>query len=424
VADDVPLTDIGTLRGLTREEADQHRLMRLRGVVTYYERSQYMAFIQDSTGGTYVSSDWSIVDPPGFTGPIRPGMLVEVEGFTDAGRFAPFLSVPRKDQPVRVRVVGEAPLPAPLRPVRGELLDPKFHSQWVEVEAFARDLRVEKERLTITLVFGGRHFEAHIPGVWEGDTLPMLPGSDVRVRGVFGSIFNDQRQLIGVRLMVPSIDYVEVLDAGLELAFRQTPRAVREIMQFNPGAAERMRVQGTVTLHERGRGFFLRDTSGSVWVENDAPGVFAPGTPVDVVGFAAIDHLTPVLRDTVVRASPPGPAPEPVSLDAATGTKAALNGDLVRVEGMVVDRLMVPHNQTLALRNGETLFQARFANEDAAVDLPEPGAWVAVTGICQNLISEESVPGEKAGVARQSTAFNVLMRGKGDLAVLRTQPWR
>ena len=419
----MPLADVAELRGLPREVADQRRPMRLRGVVTYYERAKFMAFLQDATGGTYVSSDWDVIDPPDFAGPIRAGLRVEVEGFTNAGRFAPFLSVPKKDAPLRVRVLGEAPLPTPLRPVRGELLDPKFHSQWVEVEAFAREVRVEKMRLILSLVFDARRFEAYIPGEWTDDALPMLPGSDVRVRGVFGSIFNEQRQLIGVQLLVPSLDQLEVLDAGLERAFKQPARAVREIMQFNPGTAERMRVQGTVTFHEPGRGLFLRDASGAVWVESGDAKTLAPGTAVDAVGFAAIEHLAPVLRDAVVRVGERGPAPEPVPLDATFGIEAALHGQLVRVEGQVVDRLILPHHHTLALQSGGTFFNARFAGEEGRVELPERGSWVAVTGICQNIFHGEMARDAKGDDARQPVTFNVLMRGKPDLAVLRTPPW-
>ncbi|MGB8168594.1 MAG: sensor histidine kinase [Chthoniobacteraceae bacterium] len=417
------MTEIATLRALTRDQADERRPMRLHGVVTYYERAKYMAFIQDATGGTYVTSEWKVVEPPDFSGPIHAGLLVEVDGVTDGGRFAPFLWAGKDRAPMPVRILSEAPMPTPLRPVRGELLDPKFHSQWVEVEAFARDLRIDRKRLTITLVFGGRRFEAHIPGEWKADALPAIADSDVRVRGVFGSIFNEQRQLIGVQLFVPSLDQIEVLDAGLARAFKQSARAVREIMQFNPGTAERMRVQGTVTFHEPGRGFFLRDASGAVWVENDDATALAPGTSVDAVGFATIEHLSPVVRDAVVRVGERGPPPEPVALDAAFGLDASLHGQLVRVEAQVVDRLILPHNHTLALQSGETFFNARFAGEEGRVELPPRGAWVAVTGICQNIFRGEAGRDAKGDDARQPVAFNVLMRGKSDLAVLRTPPW-
>ena len=422
-AEERPVSEISVLRGLAREQADEHRPMRLRGVVTYFEPGKSLAFIQDATGGTYVTSKWRIVDPVDFKETLRPGLVVELDGVTNGGRFAPFLGSGDSQGVMKVRVLGEAALPQPLRPVRGELLDPKFHSQWIEVEAFVRDLRRDRRRLTVGLVFGGRRFEAHIPGQPQDAPLPQFAESDVRVRGVFGSIFNDQRQLIDMQLFVPSLEQIEVLDAGLRRAFEQPARPVREIMQFNPGTTERMRVSGTVTFHEKGRGLFLSDASGAVWVESNDAATLAPGTAVDAVGFAAIEHRAPVLRDAVLRPGAAGNPPEPAVLDAALGLDATRHGRLVRVEGVVVDRLILPRNHTLALQSGGTFFNARFAGEEGGVELPERGSWVAVTGICQSIFRGEMARDPKGDDPREPVAFNVLMRGPADLAVLRTPPW-
>jgi signal transduction histidine kinase len=142
-----------------------------------------------------------------------------------------------------------------------------------------------------------------------------------------------------------------------------------------------------------------------------------------VVGFAAIEQRAPVMRDAVVREGKKGAPPEPVPLDAAQGLDPARHGQLVRVEGFVVDRLILPHNHTLALQGGDTFFNARFAAEKDGIELPDRGSWVAVTGICQNIFRGESARDARGRDARQPVAFNVLMRSRADLAVLRTPPW-
>lgn len=413
---EVPLSEISALREMSREQAAQRLPMRIRGVITYYEPQRFMTFIQDSTGGTYLRAEWKIVDPPGMNpSSLGPGIEIEATGVTDGGRFAPFLDSVAPNTDLEVKVIGPAKLPQPLRPVRGELLDPKFHSQWVEVEAFARAVQIARNRLTISLVFGGRRFDAHVPGKWEGKELPKLVNSDLRLRGVFGSNFNEQRQLIGMQLCVPSLDQIEVLDASLERAFRQPLRAVREIMQFNPGVTERMRVQGTVTFTEPGRGYYLRDASGAVWV--DSPETLAVGTVAEIVGFAAIDGQVPVLRDAVARVSGVGPAPEPLPVDGNFALDPALHGQLVRVEGKVADRLSLPQHQSLVVQSGDTLFHARFARPGDNAQLPEVGAWVQATGIWQNVTRGGSVLSENASVAQ------ILMRSLADLSVLKTAPW-
>lgn len=396
--------------------------MKLRGVVTYYEPQRHLTFLQDATGGTYIYAIWNIIEPASYQGPIQPGTLIEIEGITTPGRFAPFPTAADSTRGLSVHVLGEAALPKPLRPVRGELIDPKFHSQWIEVEAFSRSIHIEKQRLVIELVFGGRSFDAYIPGDWRESDLPhTLVNSDLRIQGVFGSIFNEDRELIGVQLFVPSLNHVEVIDEGLTKAFSQPKRALKEIMQFNPGMAERMRVAGTITLSEPGRGFYLRDASGAAWVESTLPQPLAPGTSIEAVGFASIEGTAPILRDAVVRIGSTGDSPKPMPLNADKAFDKRYHGELVTLEGIVIDRLTLPQSKTLALQAGDLFFYASLDNDDPKTSLPESGSWVAVTGICQNVFRGDTTrlsQGKNGGMALQ-----VLMRSPTDLRVLSTPSW-
>lgn len=398
--------------------------MKLKGVITYYEPEHHLTFIQDATGGTYIHSEWDIVKPEGYKGSIVTGTLVEIEGITTPGRFAPFPMALDKSKGLTVRVLGDAPLPKPLRPVRGELIDPKFHSQWIEVEAFSRSIHIDDQRLAIELVFGGRSFEAYIPGVWSESDLPQaLVNSDLRIQGVFGSIFNEERELIGVQLFVPSLNHVEVIDAGLTNAFSQPKRALKEIMQFNPGMVERMRVTGIVTLNEPGRGFYLRDVSGAAWVESTQTEALIPGTAIEVVGFAAIEGTAPILRDAVVRIGSTGDSPKPIPLNADKAFDKRYHGELVTLEGLVIDRLTLPQSKTLALQSGDLFFYASLENDNAKTVLPESGSWVAVTGICQNIFRGDASNIPQITNTHPAMALQVLMRFPSDLRILSTPSW-
>ncbi|MEY4484746.1 MAG: hypothetical protein RL693_2198, partial [Verrucomicrobiota bacterium] len=369
-----PLTTVAAVRVLSLEEASKQLPVKLRGVITYYEPQRHLTFLQDATGGTYIHAIWNITEPAQYKGPLQPGTLIEIEGITNPGRFAPFPMATDSSKGLIVRVLGEAPLPKPLRPVRGELIDPKFHSQWIEVEAFSRSIHIEKQRLVIELVFGGRSFEAYVPGDWRESDLPQtLVNSDLRIQGVFGSIFNEERELIGVQLFVPSLNHVEVIDEGLINAFAQPQRALKEIMQFNPGMAERMRVTGTITRSEPGRGFYLRDASGSAWVESTQTEALTPGTAIEAVGFAAIEGTAPILRDAVVRIGATGDSPKPVPLKADKAFDRRYHGELVTLEGIVIDRLTLPQSKTLALQAGDLFFYASLDNDDPKTTLPESG---------------------------------------------------
>src|SRR5208283_519170 len=93
------LRTAGSVRRLSAREAERHIPVRLRGVVTFFDEALFSRFIQDDTGGIYLDVSTNLP-------PLIPGQLVEIEGVTGAGEFAPIV-VPR-----RVEVLGQAALPA------------------------------------------------------------------------------------------------------------------------------------------------------------------------------------------------------------------------------------------------------------------------------------------------------------------------
>src|SRR5204862_2338494 len=88
------------VRRLTPEQAEQHLEVRLKGVVTFDDEQLFSRFVQDETAGIYLRE---LTNMPALT----PGQLVEVEGKTSAGEYAPIV-IPRI-----VRVLGETNLLKP-----------------------------------------------------------------------------------------------------------------------------------------------------------------------------------------------------------------------------------------------------------------------------------------------------------------------
>src|ERR1039458_2881800 len=90
-------------------------------------------------------------------GPLQPGQLVEIEGQTGAGEYAPIV-IPRS-----VKVLGEGTLPT-AKPVSLEqLVSGREDSQFVEVIGTVRSVRFEEESQSflIELVIGGERFTAY-----------------------------------------------------------------------------------------------------------------------------------------------------------------------------------------------------------------------------------------------------------------------
>src|SRR5207302_2877088 len=114
------LTNADQIRHLTPEQASQGYPVRIRGVVTMDAPAPDF-FVQDATAGIYAEGNAS----PRY--PHVLGQLVEVEGITGPGRFAPVI----REQ--RLRVLGKGVLPKAQLFSLAELSNGQHDSQWAQV---------------------------------------------------------------------------------------------------------------------------------------------------------------------------------------------------------------------------------------------------------------------------------------------------
>ena len=96
--------------------------VRIRGVITMDAPAPDF-FVQDATAGIYVEGSLS----PAYSHLL--GQLVEVEGFTGPGKFAPVI------REKRLHVLGKGVLPQAHLFSFSELADGQQDSQWVRVRA-------------------------------------------------------------------------------------------------------------------------------------------------------------------------------------------------------------------------------------------------------------------------------------------------
>jgi hypothetical protein len=128
------LTDCAAVRDLPKEVAEQRLPVRIRGVVTFSYPKPGTAFVIQSGGqGTYVErgefarSKGLIPAPWSWPDIIPPGSVVELDGVTGPGDYAPVI------YPQHIRIVGQEPLP-PATPLPiSDLLDSKWDCQLVRV---------------------------------------------------------------------------------------------------------------------------------------------------------------------------------------------------------------------------------------------------------------------------------------------------
>ena len=83
---------------------------------------------------------------------------------------------------------------------------------WVESRGVIRSVEPTgteaygDDRARLVLDTGNGRFRVMLPGYPPGAALPeSLIDAEVQIRGVFGSVFNDRRQLIGVQILCPGM---------------------------------------------------------------------------------------------------------------------------------------------------------------------------------------------------------------------------
>ena len=125
------LTHADQVRHLSADEAALGYPVRIRGVITDDVPSPDF-FVQDSTAGIYVE---------GSTSPIfghHWGNLVELEGVTGPGKFAPVI----REQ--KLRVLGPGQLPQARVYPFIELAAGQQDSQWAQVRGIVRSVSIDR----------------------------------------------------------------------------------------------------------------------------------------------------------------------------------------------------------------------------------------------------------------------------------------
>jgi PAS domain S-box-containing protein len=407
-----PLTTLTTaleIHSLGEKDADRGFPVRLSGVITYYDPMWGNMFVQDSTGGIYV-------DAPGGQTNLAAGQIVEVEGVTDAGEFAPIVSRPR------FKAEGPGKMPEASVVNFDRMKSGKYDSQWVEAEGVVHSASNYLGHSVLSISAEGGSFAVTIPNPADLPAPENLVNASVRLQGACGALFNKNRQIIGVELLVPDLSRI-VRDANESTdPFAQPVQPVRELLQFHPRhePARMARVHGVVTLKLKNGRFFVQDAGGGLLLKPDRPQEIALGDEVDAAGFPAAGDYSPVLENAKARSRGPGPPVVPVSPEtrlilSADPSVATYDGRLIRARGTLLRRLPSSADEILILQDGPWIFQAvleKNPGEDPLRDL-RPNSILDLTGVCSVQVDESLAP----------TGFRLRLRSASDVAVVQAAPW-
>jgi signal transduction histidine kinase len=398
------------VRRLTVAQAQERTPVRLRGVVTFFDEVLYSRFVQDETAGIYLRESTNMPA-------LLPGQLVEVEGFSSPGEYAPVVD------PHRLRVIGVAPLPAAKFVTYEQLASGREDSQFVEIAGIVRSLQYDEpsQHHRIEIATGGGRLTVYARNLPVRRTEELLD-STVRVRGVCSTRFNHQRQLFSIRLMVPRPDDLVIEQPAPPEPFAIPTRPINSLLQFalHETYGHRVKVAGTLIYYEPGRMLVLQEGDQGLEVQTQERDALTLGDRVEVLGFVSQGEYTPVLQDAVYRKMASGipPAPAQIAPDEALIGKHDCR--LVRVPAKLLDRAQYGAERYLILQDGDTIFQAHLkeaAGEDSLASF-ENGSHVAVTGVCR------IDPGEWwAGADWRAKSFRIQLRSAADVVLLQAPPW-
>jgi signal transduction histidine kinase/DNA-binding response OmpR family regulator/HPt (histidine-containing phosphotransfer) domain-containing protein len=410
------LRSVEQIHGLSPIEAKRAYPVQLRGVMTYFDPLWRFGFMQVGESGIFVPFG----KPPDGAREPQPGDLIELDGQSAPGEFAPEIAKPRPT------LVGKSPLPEPKRVSLDELFSGHEDSNWVEAEGIVQVVSNDREHAFIAIVSGPRRFRAVVPGFSGGAVPTNLVDAKVKVRGACGAILNDKRQLIGIQLYVPGIEYISVEEPAPADPFSLQIRPIVSIMKYNPTdrLGHRIRVRGVVMQATEGGAVYLDDGTGALRVQTSEPIQPQPGDRLDVVGFPAEGEHAPVLQDAILRKTGSGRPPTPIFITAEEALTGNYQAQLVKMEAELLDRMVSSTEQVLTLQSGKYTFKASLDGANGAQQLAslQPGSLVELSGVCLVQVAQagdRNLAAERLPIE----SFRLLLTGPQDVAVIRLPSW-
>lgn len=426
----VLLTTCAAVRSLSESQAARGLPVHVKAVVTLVPSDAPGRLTVDDGTGIWVAA------PPASeaetaVGLARVGDVVEIEGRTYEGRFAPAITI------ARLRIVGRAKLP------------PARHLAYLGSESGLHD----SQRVTLSGIVQsaaslprGKHSELKLlvstptgPFTFVlSDDSPFaatsLIDSAVSLTGVFRAYFNSRRQFLGVRIYTNDPGDLHIVQAAAADAFAAPELSLAEASAFSAQGSDghRRRIRGTVTLCEPGRFFYIQADKQGLRINTQQPAVLLPGDLVEATGFFQLQRNRAEMTEALFRRIGPSKPIPPLEItrQQALVTEPRANATqsqdfddcLVALRGRLVS---IDRKQgepvRLNLECDGVLVPAEFSRppDPAFLAALRPDSELRVSGVCA-LTFSESLP---AVNWPNPVALRLLLRGPDDIAVITAASW-
>jgi diguanylate cyclase (GGDEF)-like protein len=392
------LRTLRDLKSLSVEAAVKQIPVEVTGKVTFIDLPSSILFVQDATAGAYVDIHRQSPD-------LRLGDVVHVKGVSGPGDYAPIISQPR------IKVLSHGRLPRPSGLSLQVLASGTSDGRWVQVSGIVRSVQQLQNQHSFKLAVGGNSFLMQFPRSLDASKLQdRLLDAQVSINAVCGTIFNEKRQLIGIKFFVPDEASVHILEPA-STADATSVRPIISLLRFDPLnlSIHRVRVRGVVTLQDKNDNFYVQDSSAGIYVVAEQKTELVAGQVVEVWGFPVADPQGPYLDDASVVAVNRTLTVTPAKLVPEEESASSYHSQLVTVEGKLLERVSGPDQTVLILQSGQMVLRARLRGDLASK--VRRGSLLEVTGILQK--EDQTTP----------PSYRIALRSGDDINILKAASW-
>ncbi|HKI43735.1 MAG TPA: response regulator [Balneolales bacterium] len=404
------LKSVSEIRRLTYSESKRGYPVRFRSVVTYVDPVWQLLFVQDKTGGIYITS--YKIEPGHF----KIGERVEVKGVTDPGGFAPNIS----KATIQLLGTGELP-PDPDLPL-SDILSGREDAQWIGITGILKAVKKDSNgELFLTINTGPEDIEAQIPpNLSEGKEGQNLIGSKVCVSGVCATITNSRGQFVDIKMFVPGWQCVRMLQKSVPDPFTLQLQSISSLLHFsiNQRHNHLVHVKGILNWQDPDDNLYIQDETGTAYVKTDQKKHLQIGDSVDVIGFEAAGDYNPIIEDARFRRSGNGTLPKPMIVDKNNPLNASLDAGLVSVQAKLLNSVAIANEEVFTMELGDMLFNAYLQTSDLPgwIKSVRKGSRLQLTGIY-------SVKTELLNGNITPRSFRLLLRNPRDIVLIKNAPW-
>ena len=410
-----PLETVASVRSLTAARAATALPVQVNGVVTALDPMWRNAFLQDPSGGIFLKYSGNPTD-------LRVGERVTVTGITDAGNYAPVILAPKFENR------GSSPLPVPSPVTFEDAASGRLDSQYVVLEGIVHPLKFAEQPdhplLTFELYTAlGQIHVSTSPGFPDLRVTGHLEDARVRIKGVFGTIYNLRRQLVGYDLVISSPSQIEILEPAVGNPFAAETTPIGNLLRFSPATrfGHRVKVAGWVTLFSGGL-VYIQDRSGGVEIRGDHPNLHL-GDHVEAVGYPTLaGRYSPELSDAFLRPVPGSQAVQSVATTAEAILEGRYDSQLATIEGRLLTVLHARGTCNLVLQSGVHTFTAQLDTADLGSDSCNfaEGSILRLSGVTSVQIDPNKL---YRLLQEEPTTFKVLLREPKDIVIVRYAPF-